>query len=185
MLDPPFKSCTWKFSKGIAKKIKSPIKVAIAFDPSKTKPFPPHKQYWAIWDTGATNSVISSRVISDLGLKPIGIVKASSADKIYNANTYLVNFVLPNQVGIPLVRVTEGRQLIDAGVLIGMDIISKGDFAVTNYKGKTVFSFRIPSSECIDFSIQKPTPIKLEPQQGRNSRCSCGSGKKYKRCCGK
>lgn len=32
-----------------------------------------------------------------------------------------------------------------------MDIISKGDFAITNVDGKTVFSFRIPSVETIDF----------------------------------
>jgi hypothetical protein len=30
-------------------------------------------------------------------------------------------------------------------VLIGMDIISMGDFAITNARGKTIFSFVIPS----------------------------------------
>ena len=32
----------------------------------------------------------------------------------------------------------------------------------------------------------KPSPIKRqEPQIGRNAPCPCGSGKKYKNCCGK
>lgn len=28
------------------------------------------------------------------------------------------------------------------------------------------------------------TPVKAEPKIGRNDPCSCGSGKKYKKCCG-
>ena len=43
-----------------------------------------------------------------------------------------------------------GKQGID--VLIGMDIISMGDFAVSNFDGKTQFSFRIPSQEHVEYS---------------------------------
>jgi uncharacterized protein YecA (UPF0149 family) len=33
---------------------------------------------------------------------------------------------------------------------------------------------------------QKPKTIRLEkPKVGRNDPCPCGSGKKYKKCCGK
>ncbi len=42
-----------------------------------------------------------------------------------------------------------GKQGID--VLIGMDIISNGDFAVSNYDGKTYFSFRLPSQEHVEY----------------------------------
>lgn len=70
-----------------------------------------------------------------------------------------------------------------------MDIIGQGDFAVTNYQGKTVFSFRMPAAECIDFVKQKDpaaTSVKEPlPKVGRNSPCPCGSGLKYKKCCGK
>jgi hypothetical protein len=30
-----------------------------------------------------------------------------------------------------------------------------------------------------------PHPVPRQPKIGRNDPCSCGSGKKYKRCCGK
>ena len=31
----------------------------------------------------------------------------------------------------------------------------------------------------------KPTPyVRIEPKVGRNDPCVCGSGKKYKKCCG-
>ncbi len=60
------------------------------------------------------------------------------------------NLRLPNQVvvmGIPVARGSFG----DADVLIGMDVITKGDFAVSNWDGKTSFSFRVPSLGEIDF----------------------------------
>lgn len=47
--------------------------------------------------------------------------------------------------------VTGGLLNTDTDFLIGMDIITLGDFAVTNVNGKTVFSFRYPSCEKIDY----------------------------------
>jgi uncharacterized protein YecA (UPF0149 family) len=70
-------------------------------------------------------------------------------------------------------------------VLIGMDIICSGDFAVTNKGGKTVFSYRYPSISPIDFKKIPETPPATSNKVGRNSPCPCGSGKKYKQCCGK
>ena len=34
-------------------------------------------------------------------------------------------------------------------------------------------------------AISKAQPIRTGPKVGRNDPCSCGSGKKYKQCCGK
>jgi preprotein translocase subunit SecA len=31
----------------------------------------------------------------------------------------------------------------------------------------------------------KPAPIKAGPRVGRNDPCPCGSGKKFKQCCGR
>ncbi len=37
-----------------------------------------------------------------------------------------------------------------------------------------------------DGDMVKPPPVvRAEPKQGRNDACSCGSGKKYKKCCGR
>ena len=35
--------------------------------------------------------------------------------------------------------------------LIGMDIITLGDFTITNFKGKTCMSFRVPSQHEVDY----------------------------------
>jgi predicted aspartyl protease len=134
-----------------------------------------------VWDTGATGSVITQKVIDELGLKEISITEAYGADGKYNTEVYLINLVVPNGVSIQPLRVTKGK-LQGFDVLVGMDVITQGDFVVTNFAGKTCFSFRCPSTECIDFVKNKP--IILPQKQGRNEKCACGSGKKYKHCCG-
>ncbi len=67
------------------------------------------------------------------------------------SEVYLINILLPNNVGIGRVRVTKGLLAGNADVLIGMDVITLGDFAVTNQNGRTVFTFCIPSQRCLDF----------------------------------
>ena len=147
------------------------------------------KPYEAIWDTGATNSVVSQTIVNDCGLQPIGVTTVKTAGGERLADTYLVGIWLPNRICIPSLRVTQGVIGDGKEALIGMDIICQGDFAVTNKDGKTNFTFRMPSLECIDFVKQKP-PIVTDAagnilrRPGRNEPCYCGSGKKFKKCHG-
>ncbi len=168
------------------------VYISQAFAPSSSSTKIPTnaKKFIAVWDTGATGSVITKRVVSDCGLKPIGMTKVNTAKGEATTAVYLANVFLPNNVAFSHVKMTEGELAGNIEVLIGMDIISQGDFAVTNKDGKTVFSFRIPSIECIDFVKQRPPgvipqTINPTPKVGRNDPCPCGSGKKYKKCCGK
>jgi preprotein translocase subunit SecA len=39
-------------------------------------------------------------------------------------------------------------------------------------------------SEAAD-AIEKAKPVRSGPKVGRNDPCPCGSGKKFKQCCGK
>ena len=104
----------------------------------------------AVWDTGATSSVISQNTVKACGLKPIGITSVGHLKGVSQANVYYINMYLPNDVAASNLRVIQG-ELDDLDVLIGMDIIAMGDFAVTNPEGKTKFSFRLPSISDIDF----------------------------------
>jgi len=170
---------------GISHDLVNEVHVAKAFDPkSPQKPETP-KEFNAIWDTGATKSLITQTVVDQCGLKSTGIVQVHTPSGTNRAETYLVSIFLPNKVVIPNIVVTKGI-LVRNDVLIGMDIIGRGDFAVTNKDGKTVFSFRMPSIECIDFvkHLQNRTALSSS-KVGRNAPCPCGSGKKYKNCCGK
>jgi predicted aspartyl protease len=126
------------------------------------------KKYKAIWDTGATGTVITQKVIDDCDLKPIGVVNVKTTKGLFKTNSYLVNVWLPNRVIVDNVQGCLG-EIGDADVLIGMNIISQGDFAITNKDGKTVFSFRLPSVEHIDFVEKpfKPKPAKTIPSRKR------------------
>ena len=115
--------------------------------------------YSAIWDTAATHSAITKKVATDLNLKPTGIVEVRYGNGKSTTNTYLVNISLPNGVMVGQVRVTEAQLVPEDNVpeenqpqlLVGMDIIGMGDFAVTNANGRTTLSFHIPSIKEIDF----------------------------------
>ncbi len=173
---------------GISPVLKSEVHITAPFESTNPPKETDLKNFIAIWDTGATNSVITQKVVQDCGLNPISMVKVHTASGEAISNVYLVSIRLPNKVIIPQIRVTEGTISGDAEVLIGMDIINRGDFAVTNKDGKTNFSFRVPSIECIDFVKQKPASLQSGdqtlPKVGRNDPCPCGSGKKYKKCHG-
>ena len=164
---------------GILREIITEVQICEAFDPTtRALPHPPLSSFRAVWDTGATNSVITQQVVDRCGLKPISRAIVSTANGQHQAEVYLVNIALPNHVGCPNIRVTKA-DLGGADVLIGMDIITLGDFAITNKGGKTLVSYRYPSVGIIDFLAGSPGN-----RQGRNELCKCGSGKKYKRCCG-
>lgn len=188
-LPPRARSFTAKAS-GRANVLLTDVHISEAFQPEDAHKHSLEK-FVAIWDTGATSSVISEKVINKCQLKPIGMTEVHTAAGIYKCNRYLINIGLPNKVAFVNMTVTEGKLTGPADVLIGMDIINKGDFAVTNKDGKTTFSFRLPSIETIDFVKKgKPTVtsskiLKPKPSISRNAPCPCGSGRKYKKCCGK
>lgn len=66
-------------------------------------------------------------------------------------DTFLIHLGLPTGDVVTNVYAMEFES-DDYDVVIGMDVISRGDFALTNLNGKTTFSFQIPSMEEIDFS---------------------------------
>jgi len=124
------------------------------------KAFKPTTQYKinptnfkALWDTGATDTVVSKKVVDALKLQPTGITGMVHADGKTTVNTHSVSIFLPNDVVISAIRVLECNLPSDIDILIGMDIISKGDFAITSSNGKTKFSFQMPSTHDIEFIV--------------------------------
>jgi len=163
------------------------IGLSLPADPQKGETVTKTVESKAIWDTGATNSVITEKLAKELNLQPISKVNVIGVHGSEIKNAYLINIYLPSKVCINYARVTECKQLSgtdELGMLIGMDIISLGDFAVTNLE-KTVLSYRVPSEKEIDFLKDNKNDPAHSDKISRNSPCPCGSGKKYKRCCGK
>jgi predicted aspartyl protease len=109
----------------------------------------------ALWDTGAECSVISPEVSQALGLIPIGATRIAGVNNTSPAGKVKITLVLPNRIRIPNLTVLVCTLIPGADMLIGMDIMMRGDFLISNGGGETLFSFVIPSfSEKMDLHEQ-------------------------------
>lgn len=185
-----FYAFTIKYN-GMASRITTDVMVFKAFDPANPpNPMYPAHSTNALWDTGATKSVLTSATISALSLVPVGTTIVKHAGGSGQSNTYLVNIFLPNKVGMAGVLVSECSDIAgDFGAIIGMDIINRGDFSITNCNGETCMSFRTPSIKTIDYVVEADRP--KYAGVSRNAPCPCGAKKqngdpiKFKFCHGK
>ena len=87
---PPFRAFTIKYD-GRVNRITTAIKLSKAFKPEEN-PTPPFPLYdtTALWDTGATGSVVTQKTVSDMGLVPIGTTMVSHAGGTEQSITYLI-----------------------------------------------------------------------------------------------
>lgn len=145
----------------------------------------------ALWDTGATKTCISINLANELGLSPIDRTKVVGANNepffapVFCVQLRMGSFLIPiqNVIGLPM----DGT---DRDLIIGMDIISKGDLSITNYSGRTVITFRTPSLETINYVDELNLQNKcdkmhiLNLKNNRQDKCACGSGRDYKNCHG-
>lgn len=129
--------------------------------------------YNALWDTGASNSVVTPKVVKQLGLTPSGRVQTHHAGGTSDVNTYKITLMLPNNVIIPNINVSEcAEQDGRFDVIIGMDVITLGDFTISGQGAKRMVSFSMPSAFSVDYvqivnTIHKTTgykpPVSNEP----------------------
>jgi hypothetical protein len=187
-----FQALTVKVN-SLADRIITDIVVFEPFGPGDTPDPPPRRtQTRALWDTGASKSVIKPQVAKDLQLTPVGTANLSHGGGTSQRPTYIVTFGLPNQVLIAGSLVSEVPDNGDFGAIVGMDVITLGDFSITNVNGQTWMSFRTPSCVAIDY-VEEANQLHRSafPRVGRNDPCPCGktnqAGKpiKYKHCHGK
>ena len=148
--------------------IKTECAVCEAFDPNISKGAPLINKYIGLWDTGATASVVTRRVIDELNLKPTGAIYVHNTSGVRYEPTYKINIILPSSVGVSFLDVTEGI-LTDFDVLIGMDVICKGDFAISNSNGQTTFTFQTPPTHKIDFVQELNEKLHTPCQSSKNT----------------
>ncbi len=101
----------------------------------------------AIWDTGATGSMIAANVAEKLKLKPCGETRIFGVHGSQKAKIYTVDVVFPHAgVKLPGIRVSEA----DAGggfdILVGMDIIGRGMFGIYGSGESLSVVFGLPLS---------------------------------------
>ena len=149
------------------------------FDPANPPdPPPPAAVFTGIWDTGASGTAITQSVVDRLGLIATGMTKVNTANGVSDTFTYLVNVALPNGVGFRGVTVSCCTLGPGADLLIGMDIIGSGDFAISSADGKTRMTFRMPSSKAIDFVAEHHEDARRELIKARPSKNRRKKGKR-------
>jgi hypothetical protein len=161
---PNFRAFTIK-ANHLLNRIVTDVGLTPAFDPKlqpvgKATPFSV-QHFNALWDTGATSSMITNTTAKKLNLTSIGTVMVNHAGGSSPSNTYLVNFYLPNKVAIAGVRVIECANS-DFDAIVGMDIICRGDLSITNVNNQTCMSFRYPSVKTIDYVAEHKQLVKKD-----------------------
>lgn len=175
---------------GIVNVIKTPVELLPPFNIDKTPADkrPKAISFDAIWDTGATNTVVSQKVIDTLGLKPAGKIDSRGVHGTKRCDTYYLHIVLPNRIVFQTLKVMVA-DLGNTDVLIGMDIIHAGDFVISNANGKTIFEFRIPSqgvdiesnhSSYFSKGVKIPRNLKVKISNLKNGQTKSGKHKSLK-----
>jgi hypothetical protein len=137
-----------------AREIRTPASISQPFDLAHLRPgiYPEFHSFEAIWDTGATATVVSERVVDLCKLQPTGMTRVRTTIGSADCEVYLVNLNLLNKVFFPSIHVTKAELGPKFDVLIGMDIIRGSDFALSTQGEQICFSFRHPSSGPIDLA---------------------------------
>lgn len=146
----------------------------------------------ALWDTGATCTCIATSVAQQMGLVKVNERELIGADNqpfmsdVFCVQLQMGHFIINNMevCGIPM----DGKS---ENMIIGMDVITKGDLSVTNYQGQTFLTFREPSLDRIDYVAEIDQYNDCLKRHNinvlhhiRTDKCSCGSGKAYSNCHG-
>ncbi|HCC36002.1 MAG TPA: hypothetical protein DEQ02_10420 [Ruminococcaceae bacterium] len=106
----------------------------------------------AMVDTGATISGITSKMIILMGLKPASEDSFTTAQGSGTAKIYVLDVIFPEGKVFENIEALEIAGDGHSDFLIGMNIISQGDMALTSVNGRSAFSFRTPPAErYIDF----------------------------------
>ena len=109
-------------------------------------------EFIAIWDTGAMRTVITEKVVQAIKCTQIGVtyMVGVGGDPI-RAGVYDIDLRLPNRATLNKIKVASLPKLEGCDILIGMDVINLGDFAVTHDEGNTIMSYSMPPHKKIDF----------------------------------
>lgn len=105
-------------------------------------------KFRAVWDTGATNSIVLTRTIEEYKLIAFNKVELPFL-KDRKFGQYRTNLYLSDEVCFPNFTMTEYDFSWKEDIVIGMDIIKLGKFLIANDKDRTHFAFLL-SKETIE-----------------------------------
>ena len=98
----------------------------------------------AMWDTGSNATILSTKLVSELRPDHFGQGGMTGVGGQSEGDTYLMHVSLPTGDIITYQEVYEANQG-DYDAIIGMDIITRGNFHLDCDHGETLFSFELPN----------------------------------------
>lgn len=100
-----------------------------------------------LWDTGGRVSTISQSVIESIGLMPDKKMsyRVQTTTGVHFSAVYPIVLMF-DDVGLGCSAMSCEKIIDEVDIIIGMDIITKGDFSITNANGRTEMIFRLPTS---------------------------------------
>jgi hypothetical protein len=113
----------------------------------------------ALWDTGASMSAITPEIKDKLKVTPVDKKTITGIHSTQVVDVVFITLELPNSVIKKNIKAAVCNITSKVGMIIGMDIISLGDFALSNGDDQTLLSFAVPPfKKKIDFSIRQNEP---------------------------
>jgi hypothetical protein len=89
---------------------------------------------------------------ANLELEVLDSCRIETAGGIITTNAYSIDITLRSMVSFLNIHAGEFAENGRFDIIIGMDILTRGDLAITNGSGRTVVSFRVPPDpEHIDY----------------------------------
>ncbi|MDB5225396.1 MAG: Peptidase [Candidatus Adlerbacteria bacterium] len=144
------------------------------------------KVYPALVDTGATHTFVSAELVQEMSLQSVGLTESSTAaGKVSDVPVFVIEelSMCDGRVKFPKLRVIQANltDQPDFEVIVGMDILTQGDFALTNKGGKTVASFRIPSVHEFDFIGEVENWNRFEEEKAKRAINRAANPRKSKK----
>lgn len=111
--------------------------------------------FTALWDTGAQSSGITLEVVEACNLVSVGegMVTGATGEATPTLIYHITICLKSGGMCISNIYASllDLKANPDIRMLIGMDVITRGDFAITNKNRQTQWTFRIPSEKHLDF----------------------------------
>ena len=143
-------SITVKSSKRLSY-ITTNVGVSFPFDVNNISQPPKPYTTAALWDTGSSHCFITKSLATSLALHPTDKALVEHAMGRTFENVYFATLQITEKYYIEI-ELTECQSINNNfEIIIGMDVINQGNFAITNQEGMTTFSFRLPSETTINF----------------------------------
>lgn len=119
-----------------------------------------------MWDTGATTSCLDIKYLDVLNIKSTASTEYSAIGIHGNTDLYQIDLLINDCMLIHNLRIaSQDLSSNEIQFLIGMDIISLGDFSINTINNKTIGCFRYPTNHKLPHDtndvLNKPIEILL------------------------